>query len=220
MRYKLPMMITYVILQSIIAFERGESEVASEHIDSVSDSPQKLIRKARLARLQGDLQEAEKLQQNALESLSPAEAVRAKVASLVRAHDDRLPGQSTKVQNSHIDDVDLSRLPNTDLASASLALDLLRHAVAVESGSVETLANVRSSLVAQMGEDHPRLALIDLRALVTSRQRGHWMRLENISILKERISTKLLQFICHLRQPLLHIQIGSFLPITMQSQLN
>ena len=155
-----------------IAFERGESEAASEHIDSVSDSPQKLIRKARLARLQGNIEEAEKLQQNALESLSPAEAVRAKVASLVRAHDDRLPGQSTKVQNSHIDDVDLSRLPNTDLASASLALDLLRHAVAVESGSVETLANVRSSLVAQMGEDHPRLALIDLRALVTSKAEG------------------------------------------------
>ena len=155
-----------------IAFERGESEVASEHIDSVSDSPQKLIRKARLARLQGNIEEAEKLQQNALESLSPAEAVRAKVASLVRAHDDRLPGQSTKVQNSHIDDVDLSRLPNTDLASASLALDLLRHAVAVESGSVEILANVRSSLVAQMGEDHPRLALIDLRALVTSKAEG------------------------------------------------
>ena len=50
--------------------------------------------------------------------------------------------------------------------------DRLRHAVAVESGSVETLANVRSSLVAQMGEDHPRLALIDLRTLITSQAEG------------------------------------------------
>ena len=155
-----------------LAFQRGEPDVASEHIDSVSDSPQKLLRKARLARQKGDLDEAEKLEQAALDSLSPAEAVRAKIASLVRAHDDRLPGQPTKVQSSQIEEVNLSRLPKTDLASASLALDLLRHAVAVESGSVETLANVRSSLVAQMGEDHPRLALIDLRTLITSQAEG------------------------------------------------
>ena len=155
-----------------LAFERGEPNIASEHIDSVSDSPQKLLRKARLARQHGDLQEAEKLEQSALDSLSPADAVRAKIASLVRAHDDRLPGQPTQVQSSQIGEVNLSRLPKTDLASASLALDLLRHAVAVESGSVETLANVRSSLVAQMGEDHPRLALIDLRTLITSQAEG------------------------------------------------
>ena len=155
-----------------LAFERGEPNIASEHIDSVSESPQKLIRKARLARQQGDLQEAENLLQSAFELLPPAEAVRAKIASLVRAHDDRLPGQQTKVRSSQIEEIDLSRLPNADLASASLALDLLRHAVAVESGSVETLANVRSSLVAQMGENHPRLALIDLRTLITSKAEG------------------------------------------------
>ena len=155
-----------------LAFERGEPEIASQHIDTVSDSPQKLIRKARLARQQGDSQEAEKLEQSALDSLSPAEAVRAKIGSLVRTHDDRLPGQPTKVQSLQIEKIDLSKLPKTDLASASLALDLLRHAVAVESGSVETLANVRSSLVAQMGEDHPRLALIDLRTLITSEAEG------------------------------------------------
>jgi len=155
-----------------LAFERGESEIASDHIESVSDSPQKLMRKARLARLQGDMSEADKLEHSALESLPPAEAVRAKISSLVRAHDDRLPGQPTKVRSSQIEDVDLSRLPDSDLTSASLALDLLRHAVAIESGNVETLANVRSSLVAQMGEDHPRLALIDLRARITSKAEG------------------------------------------------
>ena len=155
-----------------LAFERGEPNIASEHIDSVSESPQKLIRKARLARQQGDLQEAENLLQSAFELLPPAEVVRAKIASLVRAHDDMLPGQQTKVRSSQIEEIDLSRLPNADIASASLALDLLRHAVAVESGSVETLANVRSSLVAQMGENHPRLALIDLRTLITSKAEG------------------------------------------------
>ena len=155
-----------------LAFERGDSEVASSHLESVADSPQKLMRKARLARLQGDMAEAEKLEQSALESLSPAEAVRAKIASLVRAHDDRLPGQPTRVDLSAIEAVDLSRLPETDRASANLAIDLLRHAVAIESGSVETLANVRSSLVAQMGEEHPRLALIDLRARISSKAEG------------------------------------------------
>ena len=94
------------------------------------------------------------------------------LASLVRKHDDRLPGQTTKVDFASIDSVNLSKLPESDRSSASLALDLLRHSVAIELGNVETLANVRSSLVSHMGEDNPRLALIDLRALIFSKSEG------------------------------------------------
>lgn len=155
-----------------LAFERGEAEIASQHLDSVEDSPQKTMREARLARLRGENAKAEQLEAAALESLSPADAVRAQIAALVRKHDDRLPGQASNLNQTAIDTVDISRLPEADRASASLALDLLRHAVALESGSVETAANVRSSLVAQMGEEHPRLALIDLRARIASNSEG------------------------------------------------
>ncbi len=155
-----------------LAFERGESEIASKHLESVEDSPQKSMREARLARLRGDTSKAEQLESAALENLSPAEAVRAQISELARGHDDRLPGQATKVTQQAIDAVDISRLPDSDRASANLAIDLFRHAVAIESGSVETAANVRSSLVAQMGEEHPRLALIDLRARIASNAEG------------------------------------------------
>lgn len=155
-----------------LAFERGEAEIASQHLESVEDSPQKTMREARLARLRGDTAKAEQLEVAALENLSPAEAVRAQISALARSHDDRLPGQATKVTQQAIDSVDISRLPDSDRASANLAIDLLRHAVALESGSVETAANVRSSLVAQMGEEHPRLALIDLRARISSKAEG------------------------------------------------
>jgi len=155
-----------------LAFKRGEAEIASQHLESVEDSPQKMIREARLARLRGETAKADELEQTALEELSPAEAVRAQISALARSHDDRLPGQPTKATQKAIDAVDLERLPNSDRASANLAIDLLRHAVALESGSVETAANVRSSLVAQMGEEHPRLALIDLRARISSKAEG------------------------------------------------
>lgn len=155
-----------------LAFERGEAEIASQHLESVEDSPQKMIREARLARLRGETAKADELEQAALKELSPAEAVRAQISALARSHDDRLPGQPTKATQSAIDAVDIGRLPDSDRASANLAIDLLRHAVALESGSVETAANVRSSLVAQMGEEHPRLALIDLRARISSKAEG------------------------------------------------
>ncbi len=155
-----------------LAFERGEAEIASQHLESVEDSPQKTMREARLARLRGDNAKADQLEAAALENLSAAEAVRAQISALARSHDDRLPGQTTKVTQQSIDAVDISRLPDSDRASANLAIDLLRHAVAIESGSVETAANVRSSLVAQMGEEHPRLALIDLRARISSKAEG------------------------------------------------
>ncbi len=155
-----------------LAFERGESEIASQHLESVEDSPQKNMREARLARLRGEVAKAEQLEAAALEELSPAEAVRAQISALARSHDDRLPGQGTKVTQQDIDAVEISRLPESDRASANLAIDLLRHAVALESGSVETTANVRSSLVAQMGEEHPRLALIDLRTRISSGAEG------------------------------------------------
>ena len=155
-----------------LAFERGESSIVSEHLEFISESPQKLIRQARLARLQGDILQADELEISAIKSLSPSEAIRANIASLVRKHDDRLPGQATKVDFASIDSVNLSKLPESDRSSASLALDLLRHSVAIELGNVETLANVRSSLVSHMGEDNPRLSLIDLRALIFSKSEG------------------------------------------------
>jgi hypothetical protein len=155
-----------------LAFERGEFPIASQHLELTEDSPQKRMREARLARLRGDTAAADSLEQEALADLSPSEAVRAGIASLVRSHDDRLPGQPTKLDPAAIDTVDITRLPESARASASLALDLLRHAVAIESGSVETAANVRSSLVAQMGEEHPRLALIDLRARISANAEG------------------------------------------------
>ena len=155
-----------------LAFERGESPIASQHLELTEDSPQKRMREARLARLCGDTAAADSFEQEALADLSPSEAVRAGIASLVRSHDDRLPGQPTRLDPAAIDTVDITRLPESARASASLALDLLRHAVAIESGSVEIAANVRSSLVAQMGEEHPRLALIDLRARISANAEG------------------------------------------------
>ena len=149
-----------------LALERGEPSIAENHLEEVSESPQSLIRQARLARLKGDTSLASELESMALEDLPLAEAVRHQMASLVRKHDDRLPGAKTTISLVEVDEIDISKFPESDRSAASLALDLLRHAVAQDNGEVEVTANTRSSLATMMGENHPRLALIDLRSLL------------------------------------------------------
>ncbi|HJL64078.1 MAG TPA: hypothetical protein QGF70_00690, partial [Candidatus Thalassarchaeaceae archaeon] len=130
-----------------LALERGEPSIAENHLEEVSESPQSLVRQARLARLKGDSSLASELESMALEDLPPSEAVRHQMASLVRKHDDRLPGNKTTISLVEVDEIDISKLPESDRSAASLALDLLRHAVAQDNGEVEVAANTRSSLV-------------------------------------------------------------------------
>ena len=138
--------------------------IASGHLEELDSSPQRLVREARLARLSGQTAKAEELEKEALQDLPAAEAVRQQIAALVRRHDDRLPGAPSNSKAADVEAIDISRLADSDRAPAALALDLLRHAIAIEGGDVEAAANARSSLVAAMGEQHPRLALLDLRA--------------------------------------------------------
>ena len=60
-------------------------------------------------------------------------------------------------------EVDFSIIPDADKSAASLSLNLLRHALALESGDVEAAANTRSSIATALGEDHALLSIIDLR---------------------------------------------------------
>ena len=155
-----------------LALERGEQFIASGHLEEVDSSPQRLVREARLARLSGQTAKAEELEKEALQDLPAAEAVRQQIAALVRRHDDRLPSAPSISKAADVEAIDISRLADSDRAPAALALDLLRHAIAIEGGDVEAAANARSSLVAAMGEQHPRLALLDLRARLAAQAAG------------------------------------------------
>ncbi|MDP6318549.1 MAG: AAA family ATPase [Candidatus Thalassarchaeaceae archaeon] len=155
-----------------LALERGDTSIAENHIKEVSPSPQSIIRQARIARLKGDSNLASELELQALEDLPPADLVRHQISTLVRNHDDRLPGTLTIISTAEIDGIDISRLPDSDKSAASLALNLLRHAVAIEKGNVELAVNTRSALATVLSEGHPRLALIDLRTRLATESLG------------------------------------------------
>ena len=59
-----------------------------------------------------------------------------------------------------------------DSALGSLALDLLRHSLALELGDLEAASRTRASLEDRMGPDDPRLYSLDLRARLSAGSEG------------------------------------------------
>ncbi len=159
-----------------IALERGEAEVASSHISSLSEGPSRDLRSARLARVEGDWSRAEELESSAISALEPSARARAQIAALVRRYDDRLPGRIkdslAQELTSGADSVDVSELGMEDRGLASLALDLLRHSLALEMGDLEAASRTRASIEGSMGPDDPRILSLDLRARLSSGTEG------------------------------------------------
>jgi hypothetical protein len=108
--------------------------------------------------------------------MTPAERTKASIASLVRRYDDRLPGRIDRRLAQELtraaDAVDISSLPESERSSGSLALDLIRHGIALETGDVPAAARAHSALESAMGPNHPSMAVFDLRARLSSRAGG------------------------------------------------
>ena len=159
-----------------IALERGETDVAFTHIESLSEGPKRDLRSARLARVQGDWKLAESLESSAIPGLDPESRARAQISSLARRYDDRLPGRITESLAQDLmegaDSVDISQLEPGDRALASLALDLLRHSLAQDLGDLEAASRTREALEEMMGPDDPRLHSLDLRARLSAGSEG------------------------------------------------
>ena len=159
-----------------IALERGEPETADTHIERLTEGPRRHLRLARLARIQGDSTHADEFERLALEGLEPGERARASIASLVRLYDDRLPGpihpSLAKEILDGIGSVELSDLESDDRSVAELALDLLRHSIASDTGDLSAAAFTRSALESRLGSEDPRLAALDLRARLAARTEG------------------------------------------------
>ena len=159
-----------------LALERGEPEIASIHIESLSEGPGRDLRLARLARLEGDWNAADDLEASAISAMQPSERVRAEISSLVRRYDDRLPGSiKAELANellSGADSIDVSELDPEDRELASLSIDLLRHSLALETKDLENASIARDSIESRMGPDDPRIPSLDLRARLSAASQG------------------------------------------------
>ena len=176
-----------------LALERGEAEIAESHIESLSVGVGRKLRSARLARLRGDLRSAEDIEASAMAEMTPAEHTKAAIASLVRRYDDRLPGRIDRQLAQELtraaDAVDVSALPESERSAGSLALDLIRHGIALEIDDVSAAAKAHSALESAMGPEHPNMAVLDLRARLSSRTDGS-ASAETLSLARSLIESR------------------------------
>ena len=163
-------------LAADIALERGESSVASGYIDSLGEGPRKDLISSRLARAEGEWEKAEELEASAISRLDPGDRVRAEISSLVRKYDDRIPGTESQISPqsllSEADSVRLSDLGAEDRELASLALDLLRHSLALDTGDMEGASRTRDSIEGKIGSDDPRIPSLNLMSRLSAGTEG------------------------------------------------
>lgn len=160
-----------------LALERGEPRIAESHIEGLSEGVGRKLRSARLARLRGDPRSAEEIEAGALAEMTPAERTKAAIASLVRRYDDRLPGPIdrglARELSRGVRNVALSSLPESERSAGSLALDLIRHGIALGTEDVAAAAEAHDAIESALGPDHPQMAVLDLRARLSSRGDGN-----------------------------------------------
>ena len=69
--------------------------------------------------------------------------------------------------------VDLSSLPESERSAGSLALDLIRHGIALGTEDVAAAAEAHDAIESAMGPNHLQMAILDLRARLSSRVGGN-----------------------------------------------
>ncbi len=161
-------------MASDIALERGETEIADLHIGVLPRGPRKKLRQARLARIKGNYNLAEDLDSQAMEELDPVQRIKHEISTLVRLYDDRLPGPinhslAEKI-NQRIGILDISDLPSEQKNPAMLSINLLKFSIASELQDLSSAATSRSLLESQLGHNHPRLRILDLRSRLSVRE--------------------------------------------------
>jgi len=151
-----------------LAFERAEYNVAENHLSNIQESPQSQLLNARLFRIRGEIDSAIELEKAALSKLPSSERVRFQISMLVRKYDDRLPGRLNKsLANEIIEsirDIDFREISDRDRHTAELSLNLLKHAIALQTSDLSLASQSRSELEIILSDDPETLNLLDLRA--------------------------------------------------------
>ena len=75
----------------------------------------------------------------------------------------------TKI-NKRLESLDISKLPLDQKNPAMLSVNLLKFSIASESQNLSSAASARSLLESQLGYDHPRLRILDLRSRLFARE--------------------------------------------------
>ena len=138
-------------LAALVAIERGEAEVASEHLENC-DAPDLDIS---LALLQGRFEEIDLDNSDAKLLLSEA----------ARRIDDRLPGTQINYEiDKLLEKIDLSDLSKELRNVMLVAIAHVKHACAINAGDIEGAREIREGLRFISHSGDPQLSALDLRA--------------------------------------------------------
>ena len=102
--------------------------------------------------------------------------MRAEISSLVRKYDDGIPGTESKnpfeTLLSEADSISISDLVAEDRELASLALDMLRYSLSLDTGNMEEASRTRDSIEAKIGSDDPRVPSLNLMSRLSVGKEG------------------------------------------------
>tara|TARA_B100000029_G_scaffold424572_1_gene432455 strand:+ start:13155 stop:15317 length:2163 start_codon:yes stop_codon:yes gene_type:complete len=159
-----------------LALDRGEVSIAENHISELIPGASSKMRMARVARMRGDMETALELESSAMSEMAPDERAKATISTLVRLHDDRLPGRVPESLSDQLillaDSIDLSDLPESQRAAGNLSIELVRHSIALDSGDLAEAARARTSIESRIGEDDNAITLLNLRSRLSSQTDG------------------------------------------------
>ncbi|MCS5526594.1 MAG: AAA family ATPase [Candidatus Poseidoniales archaeon] len=160
------------LLSAKVAIERGEGELAEKELSQCDKDLQKeaqwRLLSARIKRLGGKFDEANKQEQLVLEEADPTLASKIRLNRLILGLEDRLPGTSEEKTRDAVEEgiseVDLSALTANNRKAALVTIAAIRHSLALETGDPEVAAKIRTDLATTASPHDPVIEEMSARA--------------------------------------------------------
>ena len=160
------------LLSAKVAIERGEGELAEKELSQCDKDLQKdaqwRLLSARIKRLSGNFDEANKQEQLVLEEADPTLASKIRLNRLILGLEDRLPGKTEEKTRDAVEEgiseVDLSALTANNRKAALVTIAAIRHSLALEAGDPEVAAKIRTDLATTASPHDPVIEEMSARA--------------------------------------------------------
>jgi len=160
------------LLSAKVAIERGEGELAEKELSQCDKGIQKeaqwRLLSARIKRLGGKFDEANKEEQLVLEEADPTLASKIRLNRLILGLEDRLPGTTEEKTRDAVEkgisEVDLSALTANNRKAALVTIAAIRHSLALEAGDPGVAAKIRTDLATTASPHDPLIEEMSARA--------------------------------------------------------
>lgn len=160
------------LLSAKVAIERGEGEIAESELKSVENSIGKnsewLLLDARIKRLRGNFDEANRQEADVLETLDPKRAIKIQLNRIVSGLEDRLPGRIEKsvitATLNALNNISLDSLNSDTRRAALVTIATIKHSLALATNNADEAAKIRTDLATTASRNDPIIEELAARA--------------------------------------------------------